>query len=293
MSAHVTALLEEHQFAEPSRRSPFARVPAVASGSQRGPPAAIVSSPRRRGGLSAASPGHPGARPLKPQRESGRKERPMPWCAARTRANQEAYAAGRVARAGFEVLAPVTVKGQLFRGYLFVLVRDQWRVLESTIGIVALVKFGLAPARVPPAEIEAIRAMIDEHGYVRLPERPAIAPRRPFRKGEKVQIIGGPFEGVRAIHSGMRWGSRAGFARPSRLEGAAGHDPGASSRLGRLILGLAADQMPGRLSIGTERRRIKKTGVELLSPRDAPRQGQGQEPRPGRRRRLPEKRLFW
>jgi hypothetical protein len=64
----------------------------------------------------------------------------MPWAAARTRSNQEAYAAEHVTRAGFEVLAPKTPKGPLFHGYLFVLVVDRWRVLERTIGVLGLVR---------------------------------------------------------------------------------------------------------------------------------------------------------
>lgn len=131
----------------------------------------------------------------------------MPWTAARTRSNQEDYAAGHAARAGFEVLVPGTPKGPLFRGYALVFVVDRWRVLESTIGILSLVRFGEYPARVPDVEIERIRAMIDASGYVRLPEPPAPV-RRAFRKNERVRIIGGALDGVRALHTGMRAGDR-------------------------------------------------------------------------------------
>ena len=96
----------------------------------------------------------------------------------------------------------------LFSGYTFVLIIDRWRAIETTIGVLCLVKFGDAPARVPDREIEALRRRADEHGLIRLPAKPPSVPKHVFRKGEKVRIIGGPFEGVRAIHSGMRAGDR-------------------------------------------------------------------------------------
>jgi transcription antitermination factor NusG len=60
----------------------------------------------------------------------------------------------------------------------------------------------------PDHEIERLKSMIDEHGFVRLPNKPPPAPARVFKKGDKVKIIGGPLEGVRTIHSGMRAGDR-------------------------------------------------------------------------------------
>jgi hypothetical protein len=40
-------------------------------------------------------------------------------------------------------------------------------------------------------------------GCVRLPEAPAKPSRHVYRKHESVKIIGGPFQGIAALHSGL------------------------------------------------------------------------------------------
>jgi transcription antitermination factor NusG len=60
----------------------------------------------------------------------------------------------------------------------------------------------------PDAEIDAIRAMIDEHGFVRLPDAPSKPSRHVFKKNERVKIIAGPFQGVAALHSGLSAANR-------------------------------------------------------------------------------------
>jgi transcription antitermination factor NusG len=65
-----------------------------------------------------------------------------------------------------------------------------------------LVRTGDSPARCPDHEIAKLKALVDGHGFVRLPEKPSL-PRRVFAKGDAVKIIGGAFQGVTALHSGM------------------------------------------------------------------------------------------
>jgi transcriptional antiterminator RfaH len=138
------------------------------------------------------------------------------WAVARTLAHRETFAAERVGEAGFEVFAPRIrervpdgmrgVKWRispLFRSYLFVHIVDRWRVVERTLGVLKLVKFGDAPARCPDVEIEALLERADKDGVIRLPPRPVAAPRRVFARGDKVKISDGPFRGLAAIHSGM------------------------------------------------------------------------------------------
>jgi hypothetical protein len=84
---------------------------------------------------------------------------------------------------------------------------NKWRAINPTFGVLCLVRVGDCPARCPDYEVEALQAMV-VGGFVRLPDKPPPAAPRAFKRGERVKIIGGPFEGVRAIHSGMRAGDR-------------------------------------------------------------------------------------
>lgn len=88
----------------------------------------------------------------------------------------------------------------MFRGYAFVVIVDRWRAIETTFGVLALVRFGDAPARCPDAEIEVLRARADPHGLTHLPPPP---PKHVFRKGDRVKIVAGPFAGFKALHTGL------------------------------------------------------------------------------------------
>jgi transcription antitermination factor NusG len=70
------------------------------------------------------------------------------------------------------------------------------------VGVLKLVKFGEAPARCPDREVDSLKAMV-VGGFVRLPDKPSKPPRRVFMKGVAVKIVGGPFQGVKALHSGL------------------------------------------------------------------------------------------
>ena len=113
---------------------------------------------------------------------------------------------------GMEVFLPLIQTKRavlpLFRGYLFCKIVEQWRMINSCFGVMCLVKVGDCPCRVPDHEIDTLKSMIDGHGFIKLPDKSPPAPAHVFKRGERVKIIGGPFEGVRAIHSGMRAGDR-------------------------------------------------------------------------------------
>jgi len=85
------------------------------------------------------------------------------WAVARTAPHHERLAFESVALAGFKTFVPrirVRVGPQwrttpLFGCYFFVRVVDRWRILERTVAVLNVVKFGAAPARCPDEEIAA------------------------------------------------------------------------------------------------------------------------------------------
>src|SRR6516162_499296 len=128
------------------------------------------------------------------------------WGVARTEPNRENLAASCLATAGFETLLPrVKANGHitpLFSNYLFVALDELglgWTKVNRTIGVLKMIAFGDRPARVPDREIESLRSRMHD-GLITLPPPPG---RRRFMKGEKVRIVGGPFEGMRGLHTGM------------------------------------------------------------------------------------------
>ena len=133
------------------------------------------------------------------------------WAVARTAAHRETFAAERIGEAGFEVFAPKIGSASayaggspLFRGYIFARVVDgRWHPIARALGVLKLVKFGDAPAQCPDAEIAAIKAVIDGHGFVRLPEAPATPARRKIPIGARVKITGGAFGGWTGLYAGQ------------------------------------------------------------------------------------------
>ena len=70
-------------------------------------------------------------------------------------------------------------------------------------GVLCLVRVGDCPARCPDHEIDRLKALIDGHGFIRLPEAPPPPPRRKIAIGARVKITGGPFEGRLGLYAGM------------------------------------------------------------------------------------------
>jgi transcription antitermination factor NusG len=126
------------------------------------------------------------------------------WAVARTLARHESLAADCLTTAGFEIFVPKTktVRGTapLFPGYLFVRIVDRWRAVDRTLGVLGLIKCGVAPAKCPDVEIAALQSRIDSRGLVRLPPPPKR--RRPIPIGAKVRVSGlsGLYVGQSARH---------------------------------------------------------------------------------------------
>jgi transcription antitermination factor NusG len=85
----------------------------------------------------------------------------------------------------------------LFPGYCFVLIVLQWHAARWSPGVVRIVLDGMTPARVPDAVIAEIRRR-ECGGVVQLPKAPDI------QIGERVRVLGGPFQGHLGFYAGMR-----------------------------------------------------------------------------------------
>lgn len=135
------------------------------------------------------------------------------WSVVRSLPQREKFAAERVEALGFPVFLPLAPSSArrggvnegrpLFAGYFFAYIVDQWRAINHTFGVLCLVRTGDCPSKMPDREIEALRNMIDEHGFVRLPEAPATPARREIAIGSKVRITAGPFGGMSGLYAGQ------------------------------------------------------------------------------------------
>ena len=178
---------------------------------------------------------------------------PAFWGVVRSLPKREAFAAERCADGGFEVFLPLVqtqrASAPLFRGYFFCRIVDRWRSINSTFGVLCLVRVGDCPAKCPDYEIDSLKTMIDERGFVRLPEGPGSPVKRKIAIGSKVKITAGPFGGMSGLYAGMStkdcekillkssWQSEAG-ARPLQpghsgaVEGR-GHGSGGACHIAR------------------------------------------------------------
>jgi transcriptional antiterminator RfaH len=122
------------------------------------------------------------------------------WYVVSTHARAEHKAAWHLANQGFNAYLPQylkrrrharrvdMVRAPLFPRYLFVeldLERDRWRAVSSTIGVSHVISGGETPLAVPDGVIDDIRLREDTTGMV------PVAREARFRKGDKIQIVGG------------------------------------------------------------------------------------------------------
>jgi Transcription termination factor nusG len=127
------------------------------------------------------------------------------WAVARV--HNETLAGICLAERGYEVFAPKIETRRrtlnlLFPSHVFILIISQWTAANYAPGVLKLIRFGEHPAKVPEAEIEALKARADDKGVIHLPPPPPPPSRRVYAKGEKVRVIafGATFN---CIHSGM------------------------------------------------------------------------------------------
>jgi transcriptional antiterminator RfaH len=129
------------------------------------------------------------------------------WGVVRSLPQRERFAAEQLGLRGYETFLPLIptkrASAPLFAGYFFIRIIEQWRVVNRTLGVLCLVRVGDCPARCPDNEIERLKALIDGHGFVRLPDRPSTPVKRKIATGSKVRITGGPFGGMSGLYAGQ------------------------------------------------------------------------------------------
>jgi transcriptional antiterminator RfaH len=133
---------------------------------------------------------------------------PAFWGVVRSLPKREAFAAERLRMDhGFEVFLPLVqtkrASQPLFSGYFFCRIVDRWRAINTTLGVLCLVRIGDCPARCPDHEVASLKAMIDGHGYIRLPEGRGAPVRRKIAIGTNVKVTGGPFGGMSGLYAGQ------------------------------------------------------------------------------------------
>jgi transcription antitermination factor NusG len=133
---------------------------------------------------------------------------PAFWGVVRSLPKKEVFAAERLRMDhGYEVFLPLVQNKRgpqpLFASYFFCRIELEWRAINRTFGVLCLVRVGDSPAGCPDQEIEILKNMTDSCGFVRLPDRSSKPSGHVFKKGAPVKIIGGAFQGVTALHSGM------------------------------------------------------------------------------------------
>ena len=143
------------------------------------------------------------------------------WAVVRSLPRREAFAAERLRMDhGFEVFLPLVrtkrASAPLFAGYFFCRIVEQWRSINSTFGVLCLVRVGDCPARCPDREIAALKAMIDGHSYIKLPEAPPRQPAARSRSGRRCESRAALWRDVRALRWPANARARAGIAQYAR-----------------------------------------------------------------------------
>lgn len=130
----------------------------------------------------------------------------MNWYAIYTKPRQEQRALQNLDRQGFECYLPVLRVQKIVRGglcvseeplfprYLFIRLDPSgsgtcWNGIRSTRGVTRLVTFGLEPAIVSEALIDAIRGR-DSGEFI----QPL------FKQGQRVRVTSGPFAGIDGLY---------------------------------------------------------------------------------------------
>jgi transcriptional antiterminator RfaH len=129
------------------------------------------------------------------------------WGVVRSLPMKERFAASQLELRGYQTFLPMIATKRaaapLFASYFFVLIAGQWRTINTCFGVLGLVRVGDCPSKMPDSEIESLRAMIDGHGYVRLPEGRGAPIKREMAIGSKVKITAGPFGGLSGLYAGQ------------------------------------------------------------------------------------------
>ena len=139
-------------------------------------------------------------------------EQSADWFVVQTRAHSETKASAHLLRQGFQIYLPRYLKQRrharrvdvvaapLFPGYLFVAIdmtTQRWLAIQSTVGVIRLVRDGDRPAPVPGHVLSTLKGREDDAGFIRLRSAPE------FAVGDKVRVQGGAFDDCLGIYQGM------------------------------------------------------------------------------------------
>lgn len=128
------------------------------------------------------------------------------WYCVKARPRQERAAkVALVSEGGIEVFCPmlrferarksgrVRVREAMFPGYLFArfCYESQYRLVGTSNGVSTIVSFGGIPAVVPDEIIHELRSSVADGETIEIPTTLSV--------GEEVQVVEGPFQGIRAI----------------------------------------------------------------------------------------------
>lgn len=129
------------------------------------------------------------------------------WYVVQTKPCKESLAEENLQRQGFVTYCPHTIQPKrrrqrwqkvlepLFPRYLFVQLNvgvDNFAPIRSTLGVISLVRFGNQPAVMPASAIASIQEQEQEITGTSL-AHPC------WQKGDLVEVIDGPFAGLRGI----------------------------------------------------------------------------------------------
>ena len=134
------------------------------------------------------------------------------WYLIVTKAQSEFKAQENLLRQGYETYLPLVQKSRrrngknvkrteaFFPRYLFIYLdkeTDNWLPIRSTIGVAGLVRFGGMPAVVPENMITNLKNNENEFGLQAFEKKE-------LKQGDKVEIIGGHFQGYKAVYQKMK-----------------------------------------------------------------------------------------
>lgn len=129
------------------------------------------------------------------------------WYLVYCKPRQESVARENLARQGYETYLPcmrdvrrrkgrrVALIAPMFPRYLFIHLNretDNWAPIRSTLGVVSIVRFGRAAARVPDELLAMLRSREDAQGV-------QILPVEEYKPGSRVRITQGGFAGYEGI----------------------------------------------------------------------------------------------
>ncbi|NDH43176.1 MAG: hypothetical protein EBX62_04915 [Betaproteobacteria bacterium] len=131
-----------------------------------------------------------------------------PWYVCHTKPKQEFRAAENLGRQGYQIWLPQMMAWQrkksllvpMFPRYMFLRpahAQQSIAPIRSTLGVFGLVRFGMEPAVIRDPTLQSLRALEEQL------REAAFTSFSPFKQGDRVLIVDGPFKGLEGIVSSV------------------------------------------------------------------------------------------